>query len=191
VAVGDVPFSVAVMIADVVDATPTVVIVKVALVAPPATVTAAGTVAPELLEVKPTEIPPVGAALLIVTVPVEGLPPTTDVGETVRLAAVGAVTFRVAVLVTPPSVPVIVTATFATTGVVAIANVADVAPAATVTVAGSVAFVELEVRLTTVPPGPAAPLSVAVPVEPTPPTTVVGETEMLLRVAGLIVSVAV
>lgn len=58
-----------------------VVIVKVAEVAPAATVTFAGTVARAgLLLVSAMVAPPAGAALLSFTVPVEGDPPTTVVG---------------------------------------------------------------------------------------------------------------
>ena len=64
-------------------ATGTVVAVKVAVVAPAATVTVGGTVAAGLLLVRVTMAPPAGAGPLRVTVPVEGLPPTTLVGFTV------------------------------------------------------------------------------------------------------------
>ena len=58
-----------------------VVTVNVALVAPAATVTLAGTVAtPVLLLVSATATPPAGAGPFNVTVPVDGLPPTTVVG---------------------------------------------------------------------------------------------------------------
>lgn len=57
-----------------------VVTVKVAEVAPAATVTLAGTVARVLLLVSEMVAPPAGAALLSFTVPVEGEPPTTVVG---------------------------------------------------------------------------------------------------------------
>jgi hypothetical protein len=53
-------------------------------VAPAATVTLPGTVADALLLDKLTAAPPVGAALLSVTVPVEVLPPVTDVGFRLR-----------------------------------------------------------------------------------------------------------
>jgi hypothetical protein len=61
--------------------TATVVTVNVALVAPAATVTLVGTVATEvLLLLSVTTAPPVGAALLNVTVPVDVAPPVTELG---------------------------------------------------------------------------------------------------------------
>ena len=60
-----------------------VVTANVALPAPPATVTPAGTVAAEVLSLdKDTTAPPPGAGPLSVTVPVEELPPTTLDGFT-------------------------------------------------------------------------------------------------------------
>jgi hypothetical protein len=53
-------------------------------------------------------------------------------------------------------------------------NVALLAPAATVTLAATVAAVALLVRYTTAPPLGAAPLRVTVPVEDDPPVTLVG-----------------
>ena len=65
--------------------------VKVAVVAPAATVTFAGTVATAvLLLVNVTVAPPTGAAALKVTVPVEGLPFVTEVGFRLTLTAAGA-----------------------------------------------------------------------------------------------------
>src|SRR5262245_43022913 len=64
----------------VVDGVVVVVTVNVALSDPPGTVTVAGTPATELLENNCTTVPPGGAALSIVTVPVDGLPPLTLVG---------------------------------------------------------------------------------------------------------------
>ena len=65
----------------------------VALVAPTGTVTLAGTVATAVLLLESvTSAPPEGAAAVKVTVPVEKLPPTTDVGLTLtadRLAGAG------------------------------------------------------------------------------------------------------
>ena len=91
------------MIVAVVDeVTAVVVTLNVAVVLPAATVTLAGTVADELLLDSATEIPPVGAAALTVTVPVEELPPVTDVGlsDTEDSAAAPGVIVSVAVLVT-------------------------------------------------------------------------------------------
>lgn len=62
---------------------------KVALVAPAATVTLDGTVAEGLLLVRFTMAPPVGAAPLRVTVPVEGDPPVTVPGLSVTEDSTG------------------------------------------------------------------------------------------------------
>lgn len=75
---------------------------NVAVVLPAATVTLAGTAAVELLLESVTETPPVGAAVLRVTVPVEELPPITEAGlsDTEDKASVGTIVSD-AVLVTP------------------------------------------------------------------------------------------
>jgi hypothetical protein len=79
-----------------------VVTVKVAVVLPAATATEAGTAATVLLLDKVTETPPVGAALLKVTVPVEEAPRVTLAGlrETDE-SAVETVIARAAVLLAP------------------------------------------------------------------------------------------
>ena len=76
--------------------TGSVVTVKVAEVAPPATVTVAGTVAKDELDPSLTEVPPAGAMPVKVTVPVDGVPPCTDVGERVTLDKVAGVIESVA-----------------------------------------------------------------------------------------------
>ena len=82
---------------------------NVALVAPAATLTLAGTVAAvELLE-SVTSAPPLGAAALRLTVPVEAVPPTTLVGlsktvESVGAAAAAGSTVSTALRVMPPNV---------------------------------------------------------------------------------------
>ena len=69
------------MVTEVEVATAVVVTVKVAEVAPPGTITLAGTVATDVLLLeRVTTAPPPGAGPLKVTVPVEGLPPATLVG---------------------------------------------------------------------------------------------------------------
>ena len=84
------------------DATPLVVIVKVALVDPPGINTLVGTCATDvLLLCKVTTLPPAGAAPFKVTVPVEGFPPTTEVGDLEREERLGALTVRLVVLVSP------------------------------------------------------------------------------------------
>jgi hypothetical protein len=77
--------------------------VKVALIDPAATVTLGGTWATAvLLLVSVTTAPPVGAAPLSVTVPIELDPPTTLVGlrDTAEILSTGA-TVKVAVRVVP------------------------------------------------------------------------------------------
>ncbi len=75
--------------ADVVD-TDRVLTVKFALVLPDDTVTLEGTVATDvLLLLSETTVPPKGAALVRVTVPVELLPPLTLVGFSVNEERVG------------------------------------------------------------------------------------------------------
>jgi hypothetical protein len=83
-------------------ATGLVVMVKLAVVAPAATVTDAGTwAAAGLLLESVTTAPPAGAAPFNVTVPVEEPPPSTDVGLRVRDVREAAVTVNVVVRVTP------------------------------------------------------------------------------------------
>src|SRR5437588_679708 len=71
------------------------------------------------------------------------------------------------------------------TALVLTVNVALLAPAATVTLAGTVAVdVLLLVRVTAAPPAGAGPLSVTVPVEEDPPLTAVGLSAKIGRAAG-------
>ena len=76
------------------------------------------------------------------------------------------------------------------TALVAIAKLAVVWPAGTVTVLGIETEVEVVERATDVPEGPAGPLNLTVPVEGAPPWTVDGFKLSELREAGLIVKVA-
>ena len=79
-----------------------VVMVNVAVVAPAATVTETGTCAAALLLERLTNVPPVGAALDNVTVPVDELPPRRLVGFTPTESNVGSgLIVSPAVLVTP------------------------------------------------------------------------------------------
>jgi hypothetical protein len=110
------------------------------------------TVASVMLLASETTEPPTGAGPERVTVPVEVFPPTTEVGLSAREDSVGEITARFAFTDVLPTIAVIVSITEATTADVGMVNVAEVAPALTVTVAGGVALNPLEVRL----PSPAS-----------------------------------
>ena len=168
-----------------------VLIVNVALFAPAAIVTLDGTRAAEMLLLpSATEAPPGGAAPLSATVPVELLPPTTELGDLLTEDNDAAVTVRVALALTP-SVAVMTEVVVEDTPSVATVNVVDVLPAGTVTLPGTVATVRLPLTSpTTAPPLGAAPFSRTVPVELLPPTTLVGLSETEETSAGFIVSVA-
>jgi len=182
-----VPLYLAEMVTAVEELTVVVVTVNDALVAPAGTITLAGVDAAALLSASVTTIPPVGAAPFSVTVPVDVVPPFTLAGLNDTLERTGWVTVNVAVLVTVASSPEIVTETEVATGTVVIANVAFVAPARTVTLVGTVAAALLSESVTTVPPTGAAPLSFTVPVDETPPRTLVGVTDTEESAGGLIV----
>jgi len=76
--------------------TPAVEMANVAELEPAGTVTEAGSVAAELLDVSLTTTPDEAAAPVRVTVPVLPLPPITEVGLTETLATVGALITNVA-----------------------------------------------------------------------------------------------
>ncbi len=97
----------------------------------------------------------------------------------------------VALAVTPLNAPEIVEVVAAATIVVEIGKVADVAPAATVTEAGTIALVLVEASCTTVPLAGAGPLRMTVPTEGSPPASVDGFRVKLVREGGLIVRTAV
>jgi hypothetical protein len=162
--------------------------VKLPVVAPAATVTLAGAVAAALELVRVTTTPPVGAALDSVTVPVDEAPPTTVVGLNVSAVTVvdGArVTPSAAKSVAPPRVAESCAVVLSTANVVAV-NDALVAPAGTVTVAGTLTAPGRELlRLTATPPAGAPLPRVTVPVADVPPGTLVGLTEKAVSVGRL------
>jgi hypothetical protein len=128
-----------------------------------------------LLLVSVTTAPTVGAALLSATIPVEAPPPPRIVGLKVNeTAAAVAVTLRTALRVFPPTEAVIVAETLVATALVVAENVADVAPAKTVTVPGTATAALLLVNAMATPPVGAAPLNVTVPAAVLLPTTVLG-----------------
>jgi hypothetical protein len=156
-------------------ATPLVVMVKVALRAPREMVTLAGSRAAAILLLDSvTTAPAGGAAPLSLTVPIELLPPTTDVGALLTNDRAAAFTVTMAVLATP-HVAVMTEEVFAATPSVFTVNVVDVLPAGTVTLAATVAAaVLLLTRVTTAPPVGAWAFRVTVPVELVPAMTVAG-----------------
>jgi hypothetical protein len=98
----------AVMLTAVCEATPVVVIVNVTDVFPAGTVTNAGTDAAPLLLVRFSETPPVGAAVPRVIVPVEVLPPNTEVGLRLSPVTAGGLMVKLADSDTPLRLPEIV-----------------------------------------------------------------------------------
>src|SRR5262249_46654900 len=147
--------------------------VKVALVAPAAMVTLAGTVAAGLASLRVISAPPAGATPVSVTVAVEVLPLTTDAGFRVKVLRGPGFTVSTAVF-SPVKLALIVTAVLEVTPTLVTVNVPVVAPAATVTVAGTVAAGLLEASETAAPPVGAAAFNVTVPVLVAPDITAIG-----------------
>ena len=182
VAVRVMPPAFAVIVTGVDAVTALVAIAKVALVAPWATDTPAGTVAAALTLDRETAKPPVGAGDVSVTVPCDEAPPVTLAGFTATVesdagggGAGGGVTVSVALRAVPPNAPLIVRDVDAVTDAVLTVNVALKAPAGTVTLAGTVAAVVLPLdSVTTAPPEGAALVRLAVPSEMSPPATLAG-----------------
>jgi hypothetical protein len=128
-----------------VDPTPKVVTPKAPVVAPAATVTFAGVEAADVLELDSrTTIPPEGAGPESVTVPVDGAPPATVAGSREAEIGTGDETVNGPVAVTPPLVAVTTALVVNARGSVAVENVAVLALADTVTLAGTVATEVLE-----------------------------------------------
>jgi hypothetical protein len=171
--------------------------VNVAVALPELTVTVAGTVAAVVLSLaRVTVIPPVGAVVLRVTVPVELTePPVTLVGFNATEVICGGVTVSVAFAVDPlAALAVIVSVVAAATWLDVAVNVAVVAPAVTVTLAGVDAADDVSDRVTVrcaaVPA--AGPFKVTVPIEfAMPPSTLVGFKLNEMTEGGTTVSVAV
>jgi hypothetical protein len=165
-----------------------VVIEKVAVDAPPATVAVAGTAATTaLLLDSVTVTPALGAVPDRVTVPIEPFPPIKLDGSKDTLSTAGGFTVRDAVLVTP-RVAVIAVGVAVDTGTVAIRNVAEVAPASTFTVAGGTTAVVLLASETDTPPAGAGPVSVMVAEVLFPPINAVAASANVDITGGLTAS---
>ena len=176
----DVAPRVAEIVAVLVLCTAIVFTVNVAVEEPPAIVTVAGTVAFELLDERFTIMPPAGAGKDKATVPVVEDPPVTEAGESDTLETVpGAEIVNVPDAVLVSRVAEIDADMVVVTEVVETVNVAEVAPEGTKTVSGTIAFVELDDRVTRRPVAGAAAAKVTVPVEGFPPSTVPGLSDTL------------
>jgi hypothetical protein len=168
-----------------------VVIENVALVDPAGMVTLAGTTADTELLVRDTTMPPVGAIEVRVAVPVEDAPPFTLVGLTEMELSAAGVTVREAVAEVLFAVAVMVAVVLEATALVVMLKVAVVAPEATVTELGTAAALLLLERLAENPAEGAGLARVTVPVEATPPATLVGLTATVEMVGAEIARVAV
>ena len=127
-------------------------------------------------------MPLAGAGLLIVTVPVAGVPPRSVDGFTAMVKSAGELICKFVEAELDPTVALIVAVASVDTGDVVTVNEAVFDPLETVTDDGTTAFLFVDVRATTFPPVPAFPVSVTVPVVLVPPSTEAGDTLTLLSV---------
>jgi len=168
-----------VITADVDEDTACVLTVKVPLVLPAGTVTLPGTVAAALLLESVTTRPPDGAAAVSVTVPCDVPPPATVDGLSDTVDRVGVLAAPGVTVSTAPHVVLRSAHTFAgvleLTADVVTGNVALVAPAGIVTLAGTEAGL-VDDSCTFAPPGGAAALIVTVATDEVPAVTVAGVT---------------
>jgi hypothetical protein len=141
-----------------------VVAVSVADVDPAGTTTVAGTAIAALLEASETEAPPVGAALEKVMVHALESPPATDAGlHVIDESEDGADVMLITTdAVTPPEVAVTAPEMMVVLAAAVTVNVAEEAPAGTVTLPGRARASVLVPKATTSPPAGAAVVSVTV-----------------------------
>ena len=157
-----------------------VVTVKFNEVLPAGTVTVAGTLALlALLLNKLTTKPPLGATAVSVIVPVDPLPPRTDVGLRVNddsAAGAAGFTVKAADFVTPLYVAEIFPMVVEVTETVVTGKLTEVADAGTVTELGTIAARFVLDKFTETPPAGAAAVKWTVPDVAWPPFTVDGLT---------------
>jgi hypothetical protein len=174
-----------VIVTEVSTATGEVVMLKLAKPSPAGIVTVAGTCAAAVLLLESvTTAPPAGAALFMKRVALIGFPPVVPLtlGVTSRSisgAFGSAVTWKNAVRLSPPALPVTDADAAESTGLVVTLKLAVLFPAATVALAGTWAIAgSLLERATTVPPGGAGTESPTVPRTVPPPITAFGRTSI-------------
>jgi hypothetical protein len=138
-----------------------------------------------------TARPPVGAGLLIVTVPVELAPPTTFAGLRVSEINTGGLMVRAELIELPARVPLMLATFWTETATVLIVTAPEDFPAAISTSAGSVAALTLLERDTLIPPAGAGPVSETVAFDEAPPWTVAGLNTIDAICGGLMVRFAV
>lgn len=147
---------------------------KVIFVEPAGTVILAGSVTIESPLVSATTAPPTGATPFSTTVPLELLPPTTDVGASVTDTGARGKSCKVAVDTAPFADAASVVFMLTATPNVAMVNVTELVSAGTRTVAGGTAFRLSLASVTTIPPVGAFPDRVTLPFALVPPTTTLG-----------------
>jgi hypothetical protein len=153
-------------------------------------VTDAGTVTVVWSLLRVTLNPVAGAGPLRVRVPVDELPPVTEVGLSEKLFSRTGVMDKETEIEVGETLAVILAVAAAVTDLVPTVNVADFEPLVTVTLLGTVAAVELDASVTLRPAEGAGPARVTVPVEVAPPTTVVEERLNVESAGGLTVRLA-
>lgn len=143
---------------------------------PPGTLMLDWTCAAPMLLAKLTNMPPTGAGPESFTSPVVEAPPPTAFGSSSTATSAGGTTVRMALLVTFPTVAVIVTAVGVATATVLTENDAIASPPLALTFGSTIAAGLLHAKLISNPAEGAGPLSLIVACAELPPVTVCGET---------------
>jgi hypothetical protein len=186
------PAKLAVTVTGVEPETGPAVAVNGAVAAPAGTVTVAGSVSAGTELERPTETPPVGAGPDSLTLLVFDVVPDTIVsGDIVTDESTGGITVKPVLAVIAPSDAWMVATAVALTAVVVMLKVAELAPAAMVTLAGTLAAAFKLESETVFPPDGATPIRVTVAVEELPPVTLAGATLMPLKRAPPCIEIVV
>ena len=154
---------------------------NIADVLPEGILTEGGTVTADELLPKAIVKPPAGATPVKATLPNAELCPTIWVGETVIAVSLAASIVSFELKVIEPNSASIAAVAFALIGIAVAVKWAEVVPAGTVIVAGSVTEASDDLREIATPPDPAFSVRVTVPVVELPPTTVADASEIRER----------